>query len=32
VLLDWTGANVVNIRDFRFASYAIDGAELFIPD
>jgi RNA polymerase sigma-70 factor, ECF subfamily len=32
VLLDWTGASVVNIRDFRYASYAIDGAELFIPD
>jgi RNA polymerase sigma-70 factor, ECF subfamily len=32
VLLDWTGASVVNIRDFRFASYVIDGAELFIPD
>ncbi len=32
VLLDWAGASVVNIRDFRFASYAIDGAELFIPD
>ena len=32
VLLDWAGTSVVNIRDFRFASYAIDGAELFIPD
>ena len=32
VLLDWAGASVVNIRDFRFATYAIDGAELFIPD
>jgi RNA polymerase sigma-70 factor (ECF subfamily) len=32
VLLDWAGTSVVNIRDFRFASYAIEGAELFIPD
>jgi RNA polymerase sigma-70 factor, ECF subfamily len=32
VLLDWAGASVVNIRDFRFASYAVDGAELVIPD
>jgi RNA polymerase sigma-70 factor, ECF subfamily len=31
VLLDWAGTRVVNIRDFRYASYAIDGAELFIP-
>jgi len=32
VLLDWAGTSVVTIRDFRFATYAIDGAELFIPD
>jgi RNA polymerase sigma-70 factor, ECF subfamily len=28
VLLEWVGDSVLNIRDFRFARYAIDGAEL----
>jgi RNA polymerase sigma-70 factor (ECF subfamily) len=32
VLLEWAGDRVMNIRDFRFACYAIEGAELFIPD
>jgi RNA polymerase sigma-70 factor, ECF subfamily len=32
VLLEWAGDSVVNIRDFRYARYAIEGAELFIPD
>jgi RNA polymerase sigma-70 factor, ECF subfamily len=31
VLVDWAGSSVVNIRDFRFATYVIEGAELFIP-
>jgi RNA polymerase sigma-70 factor, ECF subfamily len=30
VLLDWAGDRVVCIRDFRFACYAIEGAELFV--
>jgi RNA polymerase sigma-70 factor, ECF subfamily len=30
VLLEWAGDSVISIRDFRFASYAIDGAELFV--
>jgi RNA polymerase sigma-70 factor, ECF subfamily len=32
VLVDWAGSSVVNIRDFRFATYVIEGAELFIPE
>ena len=28
VLLEWAGDSVLNIRDFRFARYAIEGAEL----
>ena len=28
ILLDWRDARVVIIRDFRFARYAVDGAEL----
>ena len=32
VLLDWENGSIVNIRDFLFAHYAIDGAELFILD
>jgi RNA polymerase sigma-70 factor, ECF subfamily len=28
VLLEWTSDGLVNIRDFRFARYAIEGAEL----
>jgi RNA polymerase sigma-70 factor (ECF subfamily) len=31
ILLEWAGDRVANIRDFRFARYATDGAELFIP-
>jgi RNA polymerase sigma-70 factor (ECF subfamily) len=31
ILLQWAGDRVVNIRDFRFARYATEGAELFIP-
>jgi len=31
ILLEWTGDRVANIRDFRFARYATEGAELFIP-
>jgi RNA polymerase sigma-70 factor, ECF subfamily len=31
VLLEWAGDHVANIRDFRFARYVTDGAELFIP-
>jgi RNA polymerase sigma-70 factor (ECF subfamily) len=30
VLLEWGGDGLVNIRDFRFARYAIDGAELLV--
>jgi RNA polymerase sigma-70 factor (ECF subfamily) len=29
VLLDWKDGSIVNIRDFLFAHYAIEGAELF---
>jgi RNA polymerase sigma-70 factor (ECF subfamily) len=29
VLLDWENGSIVNIRDFLFAHYAIEGAELF---
>ena len=29
VLLDWDNGSIVNIRDFLFAHYAIEGAELF---
>jgi RNA polymerase sigma-70 factor, ECF subfamily len=28
VLLEWAGDSVLNIRDFRFARYAVEGAEL----
>jgi RNA polymerase sigma-70 factor (ECF subfamily) len=31
ILLQWTGERVANIRDFRFARYATDGAELIVP-
>ena len=31
ILLQWAGDRVVNIRDFRFARYATEGAELFMP-
>ena len=32
VLLDWAGDKVVGIRDFVFARYAMDGAELAVMD
>ena len=31
VLLEWAGDKVVNIRDFRYARYATDGAEMLTP-
>ena len=31
VLLQWTGNRIAAIRDFRYAGYAIEGAELLIP-
>jgi RNA polymerase sigma-70 factor, ECF subfamily len=30
VVLEWTGDGLVSIRDFRFARYAIEGAELLM--
>jgi RNA polymerase sigma-70 factor, ECF subfamily len=30
VLLEWAGDRLVSIRDFRFARYATEGAELFV--
>jgi RNA polymerase sigma-70 factor (ECF subfamily) len=32
VLLDWAGEKVVGIRDFVFARYAMEGAELAVMD
>ncbi len=32
ILLEWMGDRVVNIRDFRFARYATEGAELFVME
>jgi RNA polymerase sigma-70 factor (ECF subfamily) len=32
ILLEWTGANIVNIRDFRYARYVTEGAELLSAD
>jgi RNA polymerase sigma-70 factor (ECF subfamily) len=32
VLLAWAGERLVNIRDFRYARYATDGAELVVMD
>jgi RNA polymerase sigma-70 factor, ECF subfamily len=32
VLLEWAGNRLVNIRDFRFACYATEGAELYVMD
>jgi RNA polymerase sigma-70 factor, ECF subfamily len=32
VLLEWAGERVVSIRDFRFARYATERAELFLID
>src|SRR5262249_53721651 len=29
ILLDWRGDSVASVRDFRFARYAVDGAEFF---
>src|SRR5262249_61107167 len=31
VLLNWAGDRLVGIRDFRYARYATDGAELLMP-
>jgi RNA polymerase sigma-70 factor (ECF subfamily) len=31
VLLEWAGDRLASIRDFRFARYVTDGAELLIP-
>jgi RNA polymerase sigma-70 factor (ECF subfamily) len=31
VLLDWGGDKLMNIRDFRHARYAIEGAEVIMP-
>jgi RNA polymerase sigma-70 factor (ECF subfamily) len=31
VLVEWAGDRVFNIRDFRYARYAIEGAEIFVP-
>jgi RNA polymerase sigma-70 factor (ECF subfamily) len=30
ILLEWAGDRLVSIRDFRFARYAAEGAELFV--
>jgi len=32
ILLAWAGDRVLNIRDFRFAQYAVDGAEIIAAD
>ena len=32
ILLDWAGDKVVGVRDFVFARYAMDGAELTVMD
>ena len=32
VLLAWVGDQVASIRDFRYAAYALEGAELFIAE
>jgi RNA polymerase sigma-70 factor (ECF subfamily) len=32
VLLQWNADRLTNIRDFRYARYAMDGAEVVIPD
>jgi RNA polymerase sigma-70 factor (ECF subfamily) len=31
VLLQWAGDRLTNIRDFRYARYAIEGAEIVVP-
>jgi RNA polymerase sigma-70 factor (ECF subfamily) len=32
VLLQWEGGRLMNIRDFRFARYITEGAEVVVPD
>jgi RNA polymerase sigma-70 factor (ECF subfamily) len=32
ILLEWAGDRLVNIRDFRFARYVTEGAELFVME
>ena len=32
VLLEWGGGKLLNIRDFRYARYAVEGAELLVLD
>jgi RNA polymerase sigma-70 factor (ECF subfamily) len=32
VLLAWAGDRVTSIRDFRYAAYALEGAELFVAE
>ena len=32
ILLEWLDDEIAGIRDFRYARYVIDGAELFVPD
>jgi len=32
ILLAWAGDRLVNIRDFRYARYATEGAELFFME
>jgi len=32
VLLDWASERVTGVRDFVFARYAMDGAELVVMD
>jgi RNA polymerase sigma-70 factor, ECF subfamily len=32
ILLEWAGDRLINIRDFRFARYATEGAELFVME
>jgi len=32
ILLEWAGGRLINIRDFRFARYATEGAELFVME
>jgi RNA polymerase sigma-70 factor (ECF subfamily) len=31
ILLAWDGSSIAGIRDFRFARYAIDGAQIVVP-
>jgi RNA polymerase sigma-70 factor, ECF subfamily len=32
VVLEWAGDQVVSIRDFRYARYAMEGAEILVLD